>query len=122
MTARRPKRRQPSRLTKARFVEIIEQATADAYGDSEQTTGWLTMIEENLAVPFETKVLGITVTVERVDLDGSEQIVAICRCGQARQSLPIIDLPLPTPPPDGAEWIGAYRRWRAGSHLSGSSK
>src|SRR5205807_5014343 len=36
---------------------MIDQATVDAYGDSEQTTGWLTMIEENLAVPFDTTVL-----------------------------------------------------------------
>jgi hypothetical protein len=84
---------------------MIEQATVDAYGDSEQITGWFTMIEEHLAVPFETKVLGVPVTVERVDLDRSQQIVAICRRGRMRQSLPIIDLPLPTPLPDGAEWI-----------------
>jgi len=24
------------------------------------------------------------------------------------------DLPLPTPPPDGADWIEAYRRWLGG--------
>ena len=70
------------------------------------------MIEEYLAVPFETVVLG-------VDLNGSEQIVAICRRGRARQSLLIIDLPLPTPLPHGAEWIEAYRRWRAESHFPG---
>ena len=75
--------------------------------------------EENLAVPFETKVLGVPITVERVDLDGSEQIVAICRRGRERQSLPIIDLLLPTPLPDGAEWIEAYRHWRAQSHFPG---
>ena len=118
MTARRRKKR-PARLTKARLAEMIDQATVDAYGDSEQTTGWLTMIEENLAVPFDTTVLGVPVIVERVDLDRSEQIVAVCRRGRARQSLPIIDLPLPTPLPDGAEWIEAYRRWRAESHLPG---
>jgi hypothetical protein len=77
------------------------------------------MIEEYLAVPFETVVLGVSITVERVDLNGSEQIVAICRRGRARQSLLIIDLPLPTPLPHGAEWIEAYRRWRAESHFPG---
>ena len=71
MTARKRKWRQPSRLTKTRIAEMIERATVDAYGDSEQITGWLTMIEENLAVPFETEVLGVLITVERVDLDGS---------------------------------------------------
>jgi hypothetical protein len=113
MSAGKRKKRHAARLTKARFAEMIEQATVDAYGDSEQITGWFTMIEENLAVPFETKVLGVPVTVERVDLDRSEQIVAVCKRRRARQSLPIVDLPLPTPLPDGAEWIEAYRRWRA---------
>ena len=121
MTATRLKRRHVPRLTKAMLAEMIEQATLDAYGDSEQITGWFTMIEENLAVPFETKVLGVPVTVERVDLDRSEQIVAVCRRGRTRQSLPIIDLPLPTPLPHGAEWIEAYRRWRTESHSAGVS-
>jgi hypothetical protein len=120
MTDRKRKRRQSSRLTKTRIAEMIERATVDAYGDSEQITGWLTMIEENLVVPFETEVLGVRVTVERVDLDGNEQIVAICRRGRARQSLQIIDLPLPTRLPDGAEWIEAYRHWRAENHLPGA--
>jgi len=87
---------------------MIEQATVDAYNESKQITGWFTMIDENLGVPF-----GVPVTVERLDLDRSEQIVAVCKRGRSRQSLPILDLPLPTPPPDGAEWIEAYRRWRA---------
>jgi hypothetical protein len=100
---------------------MIEQATVDAYGDSEQITGWFTIVEENLAVPFDTKVLGIPVTVERVDLDHNEQIVAICRRGRARQSLPIISLPLPTPRPGGAEWIEAYRHWRAEGRVPGVS-
>ncbi len=91
---------------------MIEEATVDAHGESEQVTGWFTMIDENLAVPFETMVLGVPVTVERVDLNGSEQIVAICRRGRERQSIPILDLSLPTPPPKGAEWIEAYQQWR----------
>jgi len=61
----------------------------------------------------ETKVLGVPLTVERVDLDRREQIVGVCGRRRARQSLPIIDLPLPTPLPDGAEWTEAYRLWRA---------
>ena len=109
---RRKDRRLP-RINKARFAEMIEEATVDAHNESEQITGWFTMIDENLAVPFETTVLGVPVTVERVDLNRSEQIVAICMRGRSRQSLPILDLPLPAPPPDGAEWIEAYRYWRA---------
>ena len=99
------------RISKGRLEEMIEEATVDCYNESEQVTGWFTMIEENLAVPFETTVLGVQVTVEGVDLNRSEQIVAICSRGRRRQSLPILDLPLPTPPPAGSEWIEAYRRF-----------
>ena len=67
---------------------MIEQATVDTYNKSEQITGWFTMIDENLAVPFETTVLGVPVTVERLDLNRSEQIVAVCKRGRGHQSLP----------------------------------
>ena len=102
------------RLSEARLKEMTEQATVDAYDESEQVAGWFTMIGDNLAVPFETAVLGVPVTVERVDLNQSDEIAAVCARGRHRQSIPILDLPLPTPLPHGAEWIEAYRRWRAG--------
>jgi hypothetical protein len=56
---------------------------------------------------------GAVTMPRRVDLNRSEQIVAVCKRGRDRQSVPILNLPLPTPLPDGAEWIEAYRRWRA---------
>ena len=99
----------------ARLAALIEQATVDAYNESEQTTGFFTMIEENLAVPFATQVLGVVVTVESVDLTEDEKIVAVCSRGTDRQRLPILDLPLPDPATEGVEWIEAYRAWSAGS-------
>jgi hypothetical protein len=98
----------------ARLDRLIVAATVDAYGESEQRTGFLTMIEDNLKLPFETTVLGVPVLVERIDLAEAEEIVAICRRGRIRQAVPILTLPLPTPPPAGAEWIEAYRRWARG--------
>jgi hypothetical protein len=92
---------------------MIEEATVDCYNESEQVTSWFTMIEQKLAVPFETMVLGVPVTVERVELNQLDQIVAICSRGRDRQPLLVLDLPLPTPWPEGAEWIGAYRHWRS---------
>ena len=90
---------------------MIEEATVDCYNESEQLTGWCTMIGDNLILPFETTVLGVLVIVERIDVTRSDQIIAVCRRGRNRQSVPILDLPLPKPLPDGAEWIEAYRRW-----------
>jgi Calcium binding len=107
MTARR-------RLGKRRLEALIEEAIVDAYGDSEQLGGFLCMLQEHLACPFTTQVLGQPVRVERIDLNDAEEIVAICRRERHRQMIPILNLPLPTPPPEGWEWIEAYRHWARG--------
>ncbi len=69
------------------------------------------MMEDDLALPFEAQVLGVEVIVERIDLTSADEIVATCTRGRARHAIPILELPLPLPPPAGAEWIEAYRRW-----------
>lgn len=61
-------------------------------------------------MPFDTVVLGVEVTVRKVDLQ-NDGIVAICQHGRDRQAIGVLDLPLPDPAPEGAEWIAAYRRW-----------
>ncbi len=101
----------PSRLTVARLERLIEEATVDAYDEAEQRLGFYTMMGNDLGLPFATVVLGVEVTVERIDLTEADEIVAICTRGRARQVVSIIELPLPVPPPRGAEWIEAYRRW-----------
>ena len=95
----------------AHLDKLIEEATVDCYNESEEITGIFTMLEENLAVPFATKLLGVEVTAERVDLNKADEIVAVCRRGRERLRVSLIDLPLPEPKPKGAEWIDAYRRW-----------
>jgi hypothetical protein len=99
---------------KARLKALIEGAIVDAYNESEQRTGFYTLLDEHLDMPFDTQILGATATVERIDITDDEQIVAICRRGRARQAIPILDLPLPNPRPVGAEWIEAYRHWVVG--------
>ncbi len=109
-TKKRPRKELPS----VKIDELIAEATVDAYGESEQATGFYTMFEEHLTLPFQTEVLGVEVTVERVDLADDERIVAVCNRGISRQRIPICDLPLPDPPPEGSEWIAAYHRWVRG--------
>lgn len=74
MTRAIKSRTRGSGIGKARLVEMIEEATVDAYDESEQATGWFTMFEEHLELPFETKVLGAPVTVVRIDLRDNHQI------------------------------------------------
>ena len=50
-------------LSQADLGKLVEEAIVDAYGEDEQLAGFYTMIEENLAVPFTTRVLGVEVTV-----------------------------------------------------------
>jgi hypothetical protein len=83
----------------------------DAYDEDEQLSGFHVMIEDNLAVPFETTVLGIPVTVTKIDYRPGTGIVAICHRGGHRQAIGILDLPLPEPRPAGAEWVDAFRQW-----------
>jgi Calcium binding len=92
--------------------EMVAQATVDCYNDSECVTGFYTMLDEHLDMPFQATVLGVDVTVTGIDLTDDDQIVAICARGRSRQRIPIVGLPLPTPLPEGAEWIEAYRHWR----------
>lgn len=102
------------RISPARLDALIQEAIVDAYNESEQAVGFHATIEHHLSLPFETVVLGVTVTVTKVDVTVSNHIVAICYRGRERQAIPILELPLPDPLPSGWEWIEAYRRWARG--------
>jgi uncharacterized protein (UPF0262 family) len=104
MTSKRP------RLSAARLDELIAEATVDCYNEEEQLTGLFTLIEDNLALPFQTNVLGVPITVAGVELC-DRGIVAICQRDHVSQAIPLLELPLPAPAPGGAEWIEAYRHW-----------
>src|SRR5438132_7350700 len=78
---KRKAKRSRTRLSKARLDRLVEEAIVDCYNEYEQVTGLYTMIEDNLALPFETTVLGVPVTVERVDLTQREEIVVLCLRG-----------------------------------------
>ena len=73
-------------------------------------TGLFTLIEDNLALPFETNVLGVPVILAGVDLTECG-IVAICQRDGVRQAIPRLELPVPAHAPGGVESIEAYRHW-----------
>jgi hypothetical protein len=94
------------RSNSATLDALIAQATADCANNSECVTGFYTMLAGNPATPFQAMVLGADVT-------GDEQIVAVRMRGPSTQRIPILEIPLPTPPPEseGVQWTAAYRRW-----------
>ena len=105
-------RRERPRLSDSRYEELVEEATVDAYGDSEQAVGWLTAIEQNVAFPYQTELFGLLVQVTAVDVDERDEIVADCRAGGRRRKIALTELPGPASAVPGAEWIEAYCRWR----------
>ena len=42
--------------------------------------------------PFPTQVLGLEVTVERVDMTAVDEIVAVCKRGAKRQKIGILEM------------------------------
>ncbi|KOV71851.1 hypothetical protein ADL00_06970 [Streptomyces sp. AS58] len=98
-------------MDSAGFAAVVEVAAVDACTEDEQLTGLFTMVEEHLGLPFTTVVVGVGVTVDGIDLSLDGRIVAVCSYGGVRQSVGILDLPLPGPVPGGTRWIEAYRHW-----------
>ena len=98
-------------LSDAELDELVA-GTVDAYDGYEQLTGLFTMIEEHVALPFDTTVLGVEVTVRDVSRR-ENRVVAVCHCGRLHQAIDVRDLPLPDPAPEGVEWIAAYQHWTA---------
>jgi len=96
-----------------KYLETLnEEATVDCYDEYEQATGLVTMIEDELEIPFKTRVLGMEVAVVAIEQDDSGLgVLAVCERQGERQRLSLSDLPLPSPPPEGAQWIAAYRLW-----------
>ncbi len=102
------------KYSKKKLDSLIEEATVDCCTDDEAQAGVLTVLEESVEVPFATRLLGLPVKVTRVETNDGGEPVAVCEYDGKRQRVPLLDLPLPNPPPRGAEWIAAYRYWKSG--------
>lgn len=109
-----PMRGVRSHLSKAELDEMVGEAIADCYNESEQATGLYTMLDEYLALPFRSQVLGVEVTVDKLDITDRDEVVVRCCRGSERQWLSILDVRLPNPSPQGWEWIEAFRHWARG--------
>jgi hypothetical protein len=58
------------------------------------------------------ELLGVNATVVGVDMTDPCELAALCRSGKNRLKVPLLELPAPSPPQKGAEWIEAFQRWR----------
>ena len=78
---------------------MIEEATVDCYNEEEQASGFFTIIDENLALPFRTSILGLEVSVIAIEMDNDGALKALRERAGKSQCVGLTDLPLPSPPP-----------------------
>jgi hypothetical protein len=98
--------------SKKRLEELIAEATVDCYGEEEQHTGLLTMIEDNVDCPFTAKVIGEKVTVTGFEWPKSGYgLLAVCERGGKRHRVDVTSLEFVKPYPEGYEWVEAYLLW-----------
>lgn len=94
--------------------DLIEEAIIDAYDDDECRTGFLTMLDEHIAMPFMAKIAGSEIRVTSFDVDDYRIFVRCERDGMT-YSLDVLDIE-PTTETQGIEWIAAYRQWCRGAN------
>ncbi|MEV6846534.1 hypothetical protein [Actinoplanes sp. NPDC051411] len=91
-------------------VEII---VVDAYGDDEQYTAFLTVLEEQVRLPAAARLLGMPVTVTRFGYDNEARgLTARCEAESGTGEVALADLTFP--PETEATWIHAAYRYYLG--------
>ena len=55
-------------LSRVRLDELVAEALVDSNSEWEQAIGFYIMLENDLKLPFEAQIIGVTATVERVDI------------------------------------------------------
>jgi len=101
------------RIDRARLDELIDEATVDCYGEEEEHTALLTMIEEHVICPFRVKVIGETIEVTQFEWPSSGYgMLAVCRRRGHAYRVDVNSLEWVEPLPEGFEWIVAYQTWR----------
>lgn len=97
-----------------RLREMIEEAIVDCHNEEEQHEGLFVALEEHLAFPFPGLVVGEGVMIIGLDRDPPGEVVAKCVRADRQYRINVTNLEWAGDPPDGAEWIAAYRAWLTG--------
>ncbi|HUD44552.1 MAG TPA: calcium-binding protein [Patescibacteria group bacterium] len=100
-------------LTDDQLEALIEEATVDTYDEYEARVGFLTMIQDNVTVPFQATLNGEAVTVSGID--GNDRVIkALIKENSKSIPVDILDLEINTSLVSRSEWIVAYYKWERG--------
>ena len=111
------KKRKPGRMKskitsreKKMYERIIEEATVDCNDEYEQTSGWICLLDENIATPCNCTIGKQNMVLEKIDeADNTACIVGVIRLGKSKIRVLIQDIVLE----DSAamKYINAYKYW-----------
>lgn len=101
-------------FTTEELDSLIEEATVDCYNEYEDRVGFLTMIQDNVPVPFQAMLHGDPVMISEIDGDDRVIKVTIEKNGNI-YPVDILDLEIDDEKVKGREWIAAYRQWERGN-------
>jgi len=92
--------------------EFIEEAIIDCYGEDEEFTGIMNMIEDNIVCPFEAKIIGETVKIHDFQYpENAYSLKAICEHKGKKYVVDASSIEWLKPLPEGFKWIEAYFQW-----------
>jgi len=102
------------RLDPEEVQAAFEAATVDAYDPCEQHSGLLTMIEDELTLPFKAKVLGELVAVVGMEWPDNDSLGLdlVCEHNGERHRIEARSVHLQSPLPQGHLFLAAYLDWK----------
>jgi len=107
-------RRWTAHLDPERVREAFEEAIVDCYGESEQHSGLLTLIEDEVQFPFPARVLGETMQVVGMEWPEDDEfgLDFVCEHKGKRHRVEARSADLIAPLPAGHLYIAAYLDWK----------
>jgi hypothetical protein len=98
-------RRSALNLDRRELQAFMREATSHAQDQEGTRIEFRSVLEEMLPLPFTIRLSGLEVALAGIHLtDGVG--------GGERLPSPILDIPIPSSPPRGTEWIAACPSWR----------
>ena len=102
------------KLDEQKIQAALQEAIVDAYGDDEQHTGLLTVIQDELQFPFKAKVLGEVLQVVGMKWpeDDAYGLDLVCERNGHQQRIEARSVELIKPLPQGHLCLAAYLDWK----------
>lgn len=92
------------------YEKIIEEATVDCNDGYEQISGWVCLLDENIATPCNCTIGKQNTVLEKIDeVDNTTCIVGTIRLGKSRIRVLIQDIVLEDS--TAMNYINAYKHW-----------